>query len=187
MPLPGIHPSAKPKNHNKAEHFAKDQDRSSDRGAYADLTDFLAALCRRPSVSADGLLRGQRSARARPAWVCSWIRLRSNSANAPTCEKQAEPAPSSCRELRSGCETDASHLQSSMVSIDCFIERAKRSSFHTISVSPLLAAAAAALGLPAIADQWLTTRAAPWNQSEKPGCTYPFEKSGLVRTRCHPR
>jgi hypothetical protein len=71
-----------------------------------------------------------------------------------------------------------------MVSIDYFIERAKRSNFHTISVSPLLAVA---LDLPAIADQWLTSRAAPWNQSEKPGCTYPFEKSGLVQTRCHPR
>jgi hypothetical protein len=84
-------------------------------------------------------------------------------------------------------KTDASHLRFLDGSINCFIERAKRSSFHTFSVSPLLAAGAAALDLPAIADQWLTSRAAPWNQSEKPGCTYPFEKSGLVQTRCHPR
>jgi hypothetical protein len=51
VPLPGIHPSAKPKNHNKAEHFAKDQDRSSDRDAYADLTSFRAACAVLPCIN----------------------------------------------------------------------------------------------------------------------------------------
>jgi hypothetical protein len=46
-------------------------------------------------------------------------------------------------------KTDASHLRFLDGSINCFIERAKRPSFHTFSVSPLLAAAAAALDLPA--------------------------------------
>jgi hypothetical protein len=62
-----------------------------------------------------------------------------------------------------------------MVSIDYFIERAKRSNFHTISVSPLLAVA---LGLPAIADQWLTTRAAPWNRVRNPDAPTPLRNPG---------
>jgi hypothetical protein len=57
-----------------------------------------------------------------------------------TYEKQPDLARSSCRRLRSGCKNRClSPAGSRWFRSTGFIERAKRSSFHTTSVSPLRA------------------------------------------------